>query len=421
MLIPSNVTVEEYNEAVALEEASHARVHFLFDDVTFQDEELYQGGITVSTYMNPSNSMKFGTAYSTEVVVNFLKGDKTENLNFAREFTLEFGVDIGEDVEWITIGHFIGKSATETSYGTIELVAYDKMPRLDVSINEFLNALTFPCTLSDIFDELCTYFVITPISGDEIPDVMERTVSSLDDVPINTCRDLLCLIAEANGCYAKITNEGFLQLKWFHDHTSEQELLRDNCFSYKLIKLEKTYSKKWAVLEDFQWKDLEYVKYSDYDNNNNPFQITHMTALWNDPRKEVTQPPYDEFADYRTWASAENFTWESLESYMWKEFEQADDIGGSIYTISDNQFLMYSTDEEIKAHLQLILDRLYNFALYYVATVQMVGNWLIEPGDIVRLEIGDGEFTTYPIFNRVLQWNGSCQCSYETTGSLTAG
>ena len=62
MLVPDNVTVEEYNDALALEEFSHARVTFVMDNVVFQDEELYQGGITVSTYMTPNTNMTFGIA-----------------------------------------------------------------------------------------------------------------------------------------------------------------------------------------------------------------------------------------------------------------------------------------------------------------------------------------------------------------------
>ena len=350
-----------------------------------------------------------------------MKSDKTENLDFGKEFTLELGVEVNGDVEWIMIGHFWGNRLVQTMRDTMELVAYDKMTRFDRDVSDFIALQSFPTTLETLYNNLCQFCVIDVTAGDEIADVMSRTVANLDDADVSSCRDLLALIAEANGCYAKILNDGSIQLKWFDDCTSDQELLRDNCYSYQLSKLEKSYSKKWAILEDKKWKEVESVQYSEFDNNNNPFDFTNIRFVWDDPWKEIVQPPNDELYDHKLWANVENAQWENVESMKWKDFELADDISGGVYSIRNNPFLKYDTDDEIKAHLQLILDRLYTFHLYYVATVSMVGNWLIEPGDIVTLEISDGVFTTYPIFNRILYWNGACKCSYETTRSLSAG
>ena len=135
MLVPDGVTVEDYSNALAEEEFTHARVTFIMDNIVFEDAELYQGGIVVSTYMNPDDSMSFGVAYSTEVVVRFLRSDKTENMNFAREFTLEFGVDINGETKWVTMGHFFGKRSVLAENDTVELTAYDKMTRFDRDAN----------------------------------------------------------------------------------------------------------------------------------------------------------------------------------------------------------------------------------------------------------------------------------------------
>ena len=132
------------------------------------------------------------------------------------------------------------------------------------------------------------------------------------------------------------------------------------------------------------------------------------------------QPPYDPINNYKLWANAEIYEWKNIESIKWKELEMSDDISGSIYKIKNNPFILYSTDAEIKTHLQYILDKLVLFHLYFVASVTMTGNWLIEPGDTVLLEVMTNTFVDYPIFNRVLKWNGACECEYETTSSLTA-
>lgn len=421
MLNPTGVTLEEYNNALAQETITHARVVFAVDNVVFDDEDLEAGGIQISTYMNPDENMAFGIAYCTEAVVKILKSEKTDMVNFVHEFTIEFGVEINGNIEWVTIGHFTGnKPILNIASKTIELVAYDKMTRFDREITDFLSLVAFPCTIRTLYDSLCEFVVIDNVVGDEIDDVMNRQITSADGFDYQTCRELLAAIAEANGCYARINNEGQVQLVWFSDHKADLSLYLDNCFSGEAIKLEKSYSKKWGTLDTTLWKDLESITWGEYDNTNNPFEYTYVRGLWTDDDnpKDVVQPDYDPSYNHKLWANVENYTWMSVENMKYKDIETQDDIPGGVYTITDNPFVNYSSDAEIKTHLQYILDKLYSFHLYYVANVSMVGNWLVEPGDVVMLEIETGNFVEYPIFNRVLKWNGYCNCNYETTGSL---
>ena len=421
MLVPENVTVADYNAALATEEVTHARITFILDNIVFQDTEIEQGGIQLSTYMNPDDNMSFGTAYSTEATIRLLRSEKTDSVNFAHEFTVEFGVEIGGDIEWVTVGHFTGEKPIQTiTSDIVELIAYDKMVRFDKRADDFISRLTFPCTLADIYDELCDFVVLDHVAGDEIASVMAEQYTSADSFDFASCREILSCIAEANGCYAKMTADGKVQLVWFGDHTADQSLLLANCFSGNIIKLEKSYSKKWAILDGKQWKDLESVKYSEYDDSENPFSYSYMRFLWtkDNEEKDIYQPAYDPYHNNRLWANVENYQWIFVENMQWKELETKDDLAGNTYTISDNPFLLHSTDADIKAHLQYILDNLELFNLHYVASVTMTGNWLIEPGDVVLLEIQSGTFIEYPIFNRTLKWNGICECYYETTGSL---
>lgn len=423
MLVPSGVTLQEYNNAIALENIVHARVTFIIDNIVFQDDELENGGIVLSTYMNPDENMRFGIAYCTEAIIHLMRSDKTDNVNFSHEFTIEFGTEINGEIEWVTVGHFVGEKPVEDiTSNTMELIAHDKMKRLDREAKDFISLLNFPCTIGDIYNELCDFVVLDHVAGDENENIMNRQISNANNFKFNTCRDILASIAEANGCYAKMTNDGYVQLVWFEDHQEDQAFTLDNCFQGQVIKLNKTFSKKWGTIEDRKWKDVETVKYSEFDNSNNPFKYSYMRGLWTDmAEKDVIQPAYDPYNRYKLWADVENYTWQNVETLKYKDLAEDDDgTAGSIYTITENPFLLYNMDEDIKTHLQYILDHVGTFSIHYVASVTMVGNWLIEPGDVVQLEIMDNVFTEYPIFNRILQWNGSCQCAYETTGKLTA-
>ena len=420
------MTIAEYNAAIALENRVHARVTFVLENIVFQDEEFdFSGGIRVSSYMNPDTEMRFGTAFCKECIVNFLRSDKTDNLNWTSEFKLEFGVENGNDIEWVTIGYFTGTRPTWNRRNVVELLAYDRMLRFSLKAEDFLQGITYPCTLQDIYDDLCTFVVTENVAGDEISSVMEyEYTSALEFEQDLTCRDLLSAIAKANGCYARITNEGKVQLTWFKDHTGDYELTWDDCFDLDLSNLQKMQRAQWKNLENLKWSDVENVQYKYYDNSDEEdIGIRSLTFSWEDGENSIliTQPAEGTESSWLIVLGNTN-SWSDIKQYTWGDLRNSSDAEGNRYFIVNNPLLYHGSEAAIRTHLQAILNKIYLFNITYIADINAVGNWLVEAGDIIRLEVERHEkFAKFPVFNHLLVWNGACTCDYETTGVMTKG
>lgn len=415
---------ENYFSAIQSGRPQHIRVTFLPDNMVFEDRD-FTDRIRITTYMNPDIDLTFGTAYASEISLSFLRSNKTDQLNWVREFRVEFGVEGGNGTDWVQVGLFSGKRPRSTSRGVIEMTGYDRMQRFDRNADDFLSLMTFPCTLQDLFDELCDFVMVDAVEGDEIAAVMGRTIAAdFDRSGISTCRDLLSMIAEANGCYARITNEGKLQMNWFQDHTGDFSLPRDMIFSFEATNLQQSDGKTWGELSNYTWRQLRYLKWKELYNKTDPFFISHILARWaengEDPEEEVLHPPEGETPEPLTWDDADLLTWNEFDEYIWDDAEGIE-REGSIYEIDENPFIRYGTEAAIRAHLQLLLNRLKRFYLYYVAAISAAGNWVVEPGDVIRLELEDGTEVSYPIFSRTLDWNGFCECEYESTGNIIRG
>lgn len=421
MITPSNITIQEYNDALALERFTHARVTFVLENIVFEDIEFdYNGGITVSSYMNPDTNLVFGTASCREVVIHFIRSEKTDDLNWTNEFKLEFGVDVGDDIEWITVGYFTGVRPTWDGENVIEFLAYDRMTRFDRPADDFLQRITYPCTIQDIYDDLCSFVVTQNETGDEIASVMEYELTEAPEYKSGlTCRELLSEIAVANCCYAVVTNEGKVKFRWFSDHIDDYALDWNNCFDIKISNLKIKNKTQWKILEPLQWKYVENVQYKYYDNDmDTKILVKSVSMSWGQGEEKIviTQP-----ADgtYSSWNIVKEDTWAGIKQTTWGALRNDSDISGNEYVLVDNPFIYHGTEADIRLHLQAILNRLYAYDMTYIAIASAIGNWLIEDGDIIHFEVDRNKpMQKYPVFNHVLNWNGSCRCNYETTGTI---
>ena len=90
---------------------------------------------------------------------------------------------------------------------------------------------------------------------------------------------------------------------------------------------------------------------------------------------------------------------------------------GNAYQVLDNPLLYGGTEAEIRTRAQSLYERLAAFPAYTPNAVDAVGDWSIEPGDIIRVVGGDGVTRALPVFRLALQWAGGwVRASYECTG-----
>lgn len=384
MLTPTGVTSSDYWGAIKAGNQTHIRITFLGQNITLDDSDISTYGVSINDMFNGETDIVFGKAVSKQVTMSIINTSKLDNLIWTGEFTLEFGVDIGTPsvTNWVKIGYFTGlKPKNVTTVNVIEFVAYDRMTKFDQLADAFFDTITYPITVQGIYDALCANVGIANVSGDELPDVMSRSFASAPiDMKGYTCRDIIAWIAEACGCYARITANGECKMVWFTDNTSH------------------------SITGDEEYN----VESGDIND----------AMIWNE-------------ADTWYWNAFDNLTWDDVcgytEAYNIDQIQTKNinsDIkinypyqyGGNVYTIVDNPFLTVETASDITNYIAPLYNRMHTFGGYVPANVECIGCWLVESGDIVSVEI-NGNSYNIPIFVRTLRWNGAVDDSYETTGN----
>ena len=387
---PSGVTLANYLSAIKANNKTHARLRFTNQGIMFTDDDItVDGGITLSSYFNAETNLTFGKAVSNTLRVQLIRNvNKTDILNWNDEFIFELGVEISGATKWVTIGYYTPSKPDVVNDYIVEFTAYDRMAKFNKPADKFLNSQTYPISMSTLYNSLCTYCGVTKQSGDEISTIMSSTLSQN---PFNvesgmSCAELLAVIAEANGCYAKITNTGYVVLKWFTNQTSAYTVTKRDMYSISVSPDAWKLQKRWIDLEPNTWQSLEGMTWQQLEAVAAAYVVDGVHLIKTEDDVGVTVP------------------------------QTATE--GNLYTIVDNPFLYDSSTSVIQNRLLLLYNRLKTIGAYVPAQVEAIGNWMVESGDIIKLEISTGNIVNYPIFNRTLRWNRACNDSYETTGEL---
>lgn len=385
MLTPTGVTYAQYWDAIKAGNPTHVRFTFLGQNIVLDDTDVYlNSGVVVTDMFNGDTDLVFGRTLSKQITVTFLNSSKLNDLKWTGEFTLEFGVDIGSPATtyWVNMGYFTGeKPKNVTSVQTIQFTAYDRMSRFDILADEFVKSLTYPKTVSQIYDALCAYVGIQNVAGDELANIKSRSFASAPaEMEGYTCRDLLAMIAEACGCYAKITAEGKVKLVWFTDNTA-----------HAVTGTEEFSVESGDVNDGMTWDEADTYYWDDFDN-----------FTW------------DDVCGYQEALRVDRLYVKQLSSDM--DINYPYDYGDMVYSIVDNPFLSVASYADVTSYLKPIYDRLYNFGGYLPVSLECVGNWCVEAGDIITIDVNNLTIT-FPIFVKSMRWSGAINDAYETTGT----
>lgn len=396
MITPTGVTVVNYLAAIRNGAQTAVRLTFTEQSIELGANDVDgDGGLQLRDILNPDVDLIFGKAVAKELSIVLNRSTKTDRLRWTNEFKLECGVMVSGTMQYVTLGYFHGKRPEKTLTDNINFVSYDRMTYFDILADEFISNLQpteqNPMSLQDIYDGLCTYVGVQNEAGDEIADIMEREFTSLPFQATGvTCREILAWIAEAVGCYARITPAGTVKMCWFTDCTASMDIPLRGCFDMDVSEIAWIYDeglrKKWQELESDKWQELETVTWRNLEGEYSPFCVDAIRMIMTEDDVGVSVP--------------------------------SSGTAHNLYTIVDNPFLYGADDTETEGYLTLLLNRLKALGIYYPTSALTIGNWLIEAGDIVSVEYAPDEFRGFPIFNTGFFWNGGHESTFESTGNL---
>lgn len=369
MLTPTGVTAAEYWNAIKSGNATHVRMTFTGQNIVLDDSDVELSGIYITDPLNTDTDLRFGKSVMKELSTKIIISDKTKKLKWYDEFKLEFGVEINGTTNWVTIGYFTGETPQHvTNERVVDFNAYDRMQMFETSAYYFAQRLSnigYPITSIDLYHALCDYVGIEYVAGDEICTAheVEEEPEGLADM---SCREVLEMFAEAMGCYAKIDASGKCKLVWFSDHT-----------------------------------DYEITPNEEFAIRNNDINEAYT---------------WDEF-DQLTWDEADGHLWNDIAGYQEMYNIDVLSVGGSYYPeryyISTNRYRISNPEASAPKNYY---DRVVELGGYVPLTVDCIGNWLVEAGDIITVYVEDKALKT-PIFYRTLHWYDTVDDTYEVTGS----
>lgn len=365
-------------EAIKAGKPTHVQMIFT-EGITLDDSDIdLAEGITINDVLNGDTDLTFGKAVCTQLTAQIIISNKTRYMKWTDEFELRFGVEISGETVWVTFGHFIGERPKNVStVNAVEYTAYDYMTRFDVDAAEFVATISPGATIADLYEGICDYARVGYVQHPAEPrDMWSAACPPASTISSKTCRELLACIAETTGYYARINSAGNCELVWFEDHTQDVAVYRSEQFS---------------------------ADYSDL--------ISGM--VW------------DEF-DEMTWDEAETYTWDDIcgdfsnnykvscviVRYNGQERAYPNSVPVNAYIIDGNPLASYSVWPS-----QFLYEKLDAFGSSLPVTVNCIGNWLVEAGDIIYIELPE-RIIPMRIYTRTLHWNGSVEDTYETTGSI---
>ena len=382
MLTPIGVTTSDYWDAIKAGNRQHIRITFQ-NGVTLDDSDVNITGIEINDMLNGDTGLSFGKAVMKEFTAKLFNNSSIRTFSWGSEFALELGVEINGTTNWVSVGLFSGNRPENYPVnGVVEFHAYDRMRTMDVPASDYLRNIEYPATFADIYHGLCTFVGLQYEDGDELPNIMSRSFpASPMGTPDLTCRDVLGLLAEACGCYARINASGKVQMVWFSDQTGTEI---DADYEFNLSALNIGSAMIWNVADTYTWDAFEGFTWDDLDGYKRAFHFDALNVRSSDNDIGVTVPEFS---------------------------------AGYTYYIIDNPFLYTDNDSDVEDYIQPIYDRLDAFEGYLPMTVECVGNWLVESGDILTVDF-HGESVEMPIFVQTIRWTGAVRSTYEATGTL---
>ncbi|MBP5442289.1 MAG: hypothetical protein J6Y60_03530 [Treponema sp.] len=370
MITPTSGTwYQTYINAIENGNATHVKIEFENGGGTLTDDDIsIEGGVVVSSTINPDEDISFGYAVSTEVKIYCLNNSNVQSVVWEEPFALSFGVELNGSIDWVCIGYFKGKRPDMDFFSTvssiIEFTAYDFMQDFEVIADSYLQSLanTFPTDSKTLASNLCalvnnstldtTKGYSTPISSNIFPSGL-------------TCRQVLSLLAEASGGSIKMKG-GTKNFELFqYDKTGIQPNINFFLNSLYVLKISSVIS-----------EELNTIQFMDTSDSSNDYTYTMYGGI---PK--------------------------------------------GIYKIIDNPIIKNLSSANKATVAQNLVQIAYdNFRFTRTVHAECVGNWLIEVGDPVAIAYAkNGQITTgivTYVFSKTMTWNGALHCTLDSTANL---
>lgn len=129
-------------------------------DLDITSDLISQSSVKLDQGLSSKDNYSIGNTICSELNFSIInnKNKYTNNSFFNKEVTVQVEIETstGEILE-LNCGTYICQRPTISNSGKIDIKAYDKMMKLDINSDAFLNTLNYPISLTDFLKKACNY------------------------------------------------------------------------------------------------------------------------------------------------------------------------------------------------------------------------------------------------------------------------
>lgn len=375
---------------------------------------LYDNIVSVSwteQVNSDSDNITPGAVCANAIDISFwVRSDDTLKIAQGTELTY-YKVDDYTDVE-TKIGVFTCEKPEKDGSNKYKVTAYDNVTKLDIDVSSWLNALTFPISISSFATQLATkcgleFANSAPINGDY--SVQAFTATNV------TGRELMKMVAQATGSFIRANADGKLEYAWYVTNSdlriAPHKSIGQSAFLFDIVprQLDDNVPRNLVTTEGYHKPANDKEKKS--LNDKNIFRLRTADVVW-----EPESTPY--FSNQLTFS---DFTVTAIDKVQVK---QSDDDVGVIYPgdatgtnaliVSGNKLLVTDSDATLRPYVKNLYDRLNNMVYVPCSNIQTPETIRIRAGDIVTVTDGKREFVTWITS---VKHSGN-KCTFESVGSI---
>lgn len=310
------------------------------------------------------------------------------------------------------IGVFTCEKPEKDGSNKYKVTAYDNVTKLDIDVSDWLNALTFPVSISSFATQLATkcgleFANTAPINGDY--SVQAFTATNV------TGRELMKMVAQAAGSFIRANADGKLEYAWYVTNSdlriAPHKSVGQSSFLFDIVprQLDDNVPRNLVTSEGYHQPANDKEKKSLKDKN--VIRLRTADVIW-----EPESTPY--FLNQLTFS---DFTVTAIDKVQVKQSDNdvgviypGDATGTNALIVSGNKLLVTDSDATLRPYVKNLYDRLNNMVYVPCSNIQTPETIQIRAGDIVTVTDGKREFVTWITS---VKHSGN-KCTFESVGSI---
>lgn len=169
--------------------------------------------VSYSQCVNTTADYTIGDAVSATAEFEILDPDKTATKYTGLKF--RYYTQMPNDNQWRLVGKFNTKEIDRVDEHSVKIVGYDEVSLFDIYVDDWIDSVTWPMTLKDMFQSLCSYcgakFISTDFTNSNF--IVKDNFTGIN----TTGRQVLGYIAQAAASFIYADANGIITIKQYSE------------------------------------------------------------------------------------------------------------------------------------------------------------------------------------------------------------